>query len=471
MKTTKRVIAVALAVLMLALAIPFAVSAETSYTLTVQCDKPDYTYSIYKIADFNETTGHFENGKTDAITAAIKQSTESTADVLAAATAATAADDAALGAAVGTVTFTADTTSMDFSLPAGMYFVKCTGRSILNKTVTKESVVPMPNKTESYTVNVTDKVVEGDEPTVTKKIQKADGSLVDEISASQDDTITYVLTADITGTTENKLQSYIIGDDMDDCLDAAQVNITSVKLVNGTNKTPLTYTKTGSMTSIKDKDLTYDFGISIDAAELDKDAFYTEGGKVEVIFTTKLDTAKLDANPNMIGSAIPNTDGLKYTNNSGNESEVKGNTVNVYTYKVSVNKVDADAQTTMLRGAKIGIFKTQACTDNDKIEEAITNTDGVAAFNYKFAEGTYYVKEIAAPEGYNLNTSVFEVKIEKGSTALHNGIQNTTTITDTKSKLPETGGAGTLAFTIVGGSLIVAAGILLAIVLKKRASK
>ena len=466
MKTTKRVIAVALAVLMLALAIPFAVSAETSYTLTVQCDKPDYTYSIYKIADFNETTGHFENGKTDAITAAINQSTESTAGVL---TAATAATDAQLGAAVGTVTFTATTTSKDFTLPAGMYFVKCTGRSILNKTVTKESVVPMPNKTESYTVNVTDKVVEGDEPTITKQIQKADGTLVDEISASEDDTITYVLTAEITGTTENKLQSYIIGDDMDDNLDPAQVTITSVMLVNGTNKTPLIYSKTGSMTSTKG--LNYDFGVSIDAAELDKDAGDTEGGKVEVKFTAKLDTAKLDANPTKIGTAIPNTDGLKYTNNSGNESEVKGNTVNVYTYMVSVNKVDADAQTTKLANAKIGIYKTQACTDNDKIDEAITNTDGVAAFTYKFAEGTYYVKEIKAPDGYNLNTSVFEVKIEKGSSALSNGIHNTTTITDTKAKLPETGGAGTLVFTIVGGSLIVAAGILLAIVLKKRASK
>jgi len=463
MKTTKRVIAVALAVLMLALAIPFAVSAEETYTLTVQCTKPDYTYSVYKIADFNETTGHFENGKTTAITTAINQSTESTADVL---TAATAATEAQLGAAVGTVTFTASKTSESFTLPAGMYFVKCTGRSILNKTVTKESVVPMPNKTESYTVDVTDKVVEGDEPTITKKIKKADGTLVDEISASQDDTITYVLTADITGTTENKLQSYIIGDDMDDNLDPAEVKITSVKLINSNGETPLTdkYTKTGSMTSTKG--LTYDFGVSIDASVLEDDAFYTAGGKVEVVFTTKL-----VKNPTKIGTAIPNTDGLKYTNNSGNESEVKGNTVNVYTYKVAVNKVDADSTTTKLANAKIGIFRTQACTDNDKIEEATTNADGVAAFNYKFAEGTYYVKEIAAPSGYNRNTTVFEVKIEKGSSALNNGIHDAVIITDTKAKLPETGGAGNLVFTIVGGSLIVAAGILLAIVLKKRASK
>ena len=51
MKTTKRVIAIALTVLMLALAVPFAAYAGTN-TLTVQCDKPGYTYSVYKIADF-----------------------------------------------------------------------------------------------------------------------------------------------------------------------------------------------------------------------------------------------------------------------------------------------------------------------------------------------------------------------------------------------------------------------------------
>lgn len=458
MKTTKRIIAVALAVLMLALTVPFAVSAATNYTLTVQCSKPDYTYSVYKIADYNETTGHFVSGKTTAIQNAINQSTDSTADVLAAAVAAT---DAELGSAVGTVTFTDTLTSKEFSLPAGMYFVKCTGRSILNTEVTKESVVPMPNKTSSYTVDVTDKVKEGNEPGVTKKIKKGD-ALVDETSVSQDDTITYVLTADIKGTTENKYASYIIGDDMDDNLDAAQVSITSVKLVSGSSKTDLQYSKTGSMTSTKG--LTYDFGISIDETELAKDTFYTAGNQVEVIFTTKL-----VANPTKIGVAIPNTDGLKYSNQSGNESEVKGNTVNVYTYKVNVNKVDADSTTTKLANAKIGIFRDQACTD--KIEEVVTNASGVAEFTYKFAEGTYYVKETAAPPSYTINNTVFEVKIEKGSSALSNGIHNTTTITDTKAKLPETGGAGTLVFTIIGGALVAAAGILLVIVLKKRSTK
>lgn len=468
MKTTKRVIAVALAVLMLALAIPFAVSAADGYTLTINCDKDDYTYTVYKIAGFDETTGAYKDFANNDIEAAIKQSTESTAGVL------TAADKSELTGGTE-VTFDASNHSRVLTgLDAGMYYIKCTKRSIKNTSVTQNNIVPLPNKemaagVKEYTVDVNrnNKILEGNEPNVTKDIQKADGSLVKELTVGTGKTITYVLTSTITATTENKYASYIIGDDMDSNLDASKVEIKSVALVDGSNpnnKTALAYDKIDAPTSTKG--LTYDFGISIKDTELAKDAFYGTGNKVEVIFTTQL-----IAKPTKIGTAIPNTDGLKYSNQSGNESEVKGQTVNVYTYKVSVNKVDADNKDTKLSGAKIGIFKTQACTDNDKIEEAITGNDGVATFNTTFAEGTYYVKEIAAPEGYNLNTTVFEVKIAKGNSAISNGIHNTTKITDTKSKLPNTGGAGTLAFTIVGGSLIVAAGILLAIVLKKRASK
>ena len=217
MKTTKRVIAVALAVLMLALAIPFAVSAVTSYTLTVQCDKPDYTYTVYKIADFNETTGHFEEGKTTAITAAINQSTESTAAVL---TAANAATDAQLGDAVGTFTSDATTTSKNFIVPAGMYYIKCTGVSINNDSIKQNNIVPLPNKNmaagaTTFTVDVaTNKIKENGEPSVYKDIKKGD-ELVKETSVSGDETITYVLKADVTGTQDNKLAKYIIADDMD----------------------------------------------------------------------------------------------------------------------------------------------------------------------------------------------------------------------------------------------------------------
>ncbi|HCA05286.1 MAG TPA: hypothetical protein DEO32_05250, partial [Ruminococcaceae bacterium] len=212
--------------------------------------------------------------------------------------------------------------------------------------------------------------------------------------------------------------------------------------------------------------LSYDFGVSINAEELEKDSFYTEGNTVVVTFTTKLtENAKL-------ASAIPNADGLKYENKSGKSNEVKGNTVNVYTYKIKVVKVDADSTTTKLSGAKFKIYRNYddaTKTLSNEIEEsAETDRNGEVTFNHKFAEGTYYVQESQAPTNYNLNTAVFEVKIEKGSSALSDGVYSNLQITDTKTKLPETGGAGTMVFTIVGASLIVAAGILLAVVLKKR---
>lgn len=441
MKTTKRVIAVALAALMLALAIPFAVSAVTSYTLTVQCDKPDYTYTVYKIADFNETTGHFEEGKTTAITAAINQSTESTAAVL---TAANAATDAQLGDAVGTFTSDATTTSKNFIVPAGMYYIKCTGVSINNDSIKQNNIVPLPNKNmaagaTTFTVDVaTNKIKENGEPSVYKDIKKGD-ELVKETSVSGDETITYVLKADVTGTQDNKLAKYIIADDMDtDNLSLADVEIQSVQLVNGTTADDIEYTYTLDEADLgSEKGYSYDFGVSIAATELEKNSFYTKGNQVVVTFTTKLTDAAKE------GFDIINKDGLKYENKSDNRNEVEGEEV-----KVSVKKVDADDETKKLSGATIGIYKTQACSDNDKIDQAITGTDG-----------------------YNLNTSVLVVEIAKGGDGINNGIYNAATIKDTRAKLPNTGGAGTLVFTIVGGSLIVAAGILLAIVLKKRASK
>lgn len=469
MKTTKRIIAVALAVLMIALTIPFAVSAATTYTLTVQCEKPDYKYTVYKIADLDEETGAYKNFATTAIGNAIKQSTDSTADVLAAADAATTLTN-------GTeLVFDATHTSRDVSsLTAGMYYIKCTGRSASNKSVAKNNIVPLPNKNMSasdtaYTVDVAlNKITENGEPTITKKIKKADGTLVDELSVETDETITYVLTAEVTGTPDNKLAKYIIADDMDtENLSLADVNIESVQLVpaSGTAKN-LGYTEAaaGDLGSVKG--LSYDFGVSINAEELEKDSFYTEGNTVVVTFTTKLtENAKL-------ASAIPNADGLKYENKSGKSNEVKGNTVNVYTYKIKVVKVDADSTTTKLSGAKFKIYRNYddaTKTLSNEIEEsAETDRNGEVTFNHKFAEGTYYVQESQAPTNYNLNTAVFEVKIEKGSSALSDGVYSNLQITDTKTKLPETGGAGTMVFTIVGASLIVAAGILLAVVLKKR---
>ena len=72
-----------------------------------------------------------------------------------------------------------------------------------------------------------------------------------------------------------------------------------------------------------------------------------------------------------------------------------------------------------------------------------------------------------APANFNKNTEIKEITLggTAGSTAVIEA-----EIGDTPSKLPQTGGEGTMMFTIVGGSLIVLAGILFAVVMKKKKS-
>ena len=133
----------------------------------------------------------------------------------------------------------------------------------------------------TFTVDVaTNKIKENGEPSVYKDIKKGD-ELVKETSVSGDETITYVLKADVTGTQDNKLAKYIIADDMDtDNLSLADVEIQSVQLVNGESATNLEYDPVAAADLDSEQGYTYDFGVSISATELDKDSFYKTGNQV-----------------------------------------------------------------------------------------------------------------------------------------------------------------------------------------------
>lgn len=72
--------------------------------------------------------------------------------------------------------------------------------------------------------------------------------------------------------------------------------------------------------------------------------------------------------------------------------------------------------------------------------------------------GTYYFKEITAPEGYSVNQNQSDATLAVGEDGKATGaLTATTSMTDTKlSSLPSTGGMGTYLFTIIG--VVVMAG-------------
>ena len=92
-----------------------------------------------------------------------------------------------------------------------------------------------------------------------------------------------------------------------------------------------------------------------------------------------------------------------------------------------------------------------------------------------FDNGVYYLEETAAPAGYNKLTSRTEFTIADASLdAIYNdGIFSTGSgvhvVNKTGSMLPETGGLGTLLFTLLGGGTALGTGVVL--VTKKRMSK
>ena len=89
--------------------------------------------------------------------------------------------------------------------------------------------------------------------------------------------------------------------------------------------------------------------------------------------------------------------------------------------------------------------------------------------------GTYYLEETLAPDGYNKLTARQKFIVADGilTATFNNGVYSTGSgvhvVNNTGAMLPETGGLGTLMFTVLGGSTALGTGVVL--VTKKRMSK
>ncbi len=270
------------------------------------------------------------------------------------------------------------------------------------------------------------------------------------------------------------------------------------------------------------------FSIAFD--DLKTAPYIDEGNRHYVIVTydATLNTNAeigLDGNSNAVYlefSNNPNGDGLGRT---------PEDTVIVFTYQLDGTKVDGEDVGTKLEGAEFVLFNgghtRVAHIENGKLVGWVNLPEGYTHANYDeipyeaweeldtatnviitstadgifgvsgLDDGTLHLLEIKAPVGYNLlendvridiaattangqnwngaaNTALTALTIsvdqgaaEDGDTTT--GIVNVTVANNQGTTLPETGGIGTTIFFVLGGVLVIGAGVLLIVRLRMRA--
>lgn len=213
-----------------------------------------------------------------------------------------------------------------------------------------------------------------------------------------------------------------------------------------------------------------------------------EGTVIKVKYTAKLNEAAEETN------VETNKSHINYSNNpeSTGTGETDDKEVKVFHFSFDINKVDGETKEP-LSGAGFTLYKwNEKAEGEDKYElvEEIAAEDGKTTFNFKgLGEGQYKLVESTTPDGYNTMVDVeFQIvpvideatgtvsslKATKlDGTDLYPGDATTysiaATITNDKgTNLPSTGGIGTTIFYVIGGILVVGAGVLL--ITKKRMS-
>lgn len=240
---------------------------------------------------------------------------------------------------------------------------------------------------------------------------------------------------------------------------------------------------------------------NLKTAKGENDADVTIGKDSKIIVKY---SATLNENAVVGEEGNTNTVKLVYSNdpNGTSTGTTKDDKATVYTFQLNVTKVDGADNTKKLAGAKFKLYyatdntkhyvkevtsdntiKSWTTTENEALELTTDDNGNITVKGLK--EGTYYLEETEAPDGYNKLTAPVKVEIENDSTSIHeldfvkaDGVDGTVgddkaigtiTIANNKgSTLPSTGGMGTKLFYTIGGILMAGAAIVL--VVRKRRS-
>lgn len=494
-KITRIMTAMVLAVMMVFTAIPFASAATNNNALdetkkvsiTLNCSKPGYTFTVYKVAELKTTENPYKTGY-DSLIPSISDEILSgkTANILSALDGLSSIPSTA--STVGTFTTSATSVKKTFSsLAQGMYYIKATNYPAGVKSVTN-SVVSLPyyNNGWVYSVNDIDlatKVNDGDVVTG-KTITNSTKDNVNFTDVSLGDTVNFEIKSSTAGSSEMKLKSYTVYDEMSAglTLDKDSVKVALLNAQGGKVADLASTDYALNVTSEVDGKATT-FNVALTNAYLQKKDFYAEG----VTYTSVTYSAKLNKYAVAGKTGNPNTETkLVYSNKNGVESEVNGNTVYVYTFAVTVIKTDTSGNP--LEGAGFDLFVSEedGNTLTNEIATGVSDKTGKVTFynsnkeEIKLASGKYYIVETKAPTGYNIYGKVIPVTIDVtyGATFVDGSyITNCPTdgtasvdVKDTKVVVPQTGGVGTVMFYILGTAFAMG-GIITLIIRRKVKTK
>ncbi len=270
--------------------------------------------------------------------------------------------------------------------------------------------------------------------------------------------VEFEITGKVPDTTGFTAYTYEIADTMSDGLTFNADSLTVT--VDGAAPAANTYTVTNTANG---------FVIDFDVMALSKT------NVLDAIVVTYTATVNADA----VAVISENNAVLTYSNDptdSTKEEEIK-DSVEVYTAQIVVDKFAAgDDQSEKLAGAEFVLYNAEGkyysnngteVTWVDSIDLAtkyVTDGNGVAEFD-GIKDGTYYLLETAAPDGYNLLENALEVVIN-GQDADGNVVASQLSVeadvaNSTGTILPETGGIGLTIFYIVGGLLVMGAVVML----------
>lgn len=473
MKTTKKIFAAVLAVMMIALMIPFSASAAETDTYNAFIKgKNGFKVNVYKVATINTTTGEYTEiqGGTAVATALKTWKNASGNDskaLLAACENATFTD----ADSKGDHTFASDEDVYNFGTnEAGVYYVKVTGQPAETSVKSKGGALfalpegtkktqgsaeaPIELKINTGAVNVSKEIVGGD---IDNK----------HTTASAGDTVTFKLTASVTGSKEVPLSEYTIHDNLSGSFDTpavTEVMVGSTKLQEGTDYTV-------------DKTNLSDIQISLSesylkAAKEGTNDFYVSTDVVVTLTAILKDTAVSGYNT----TDNSNSDSLTYTNTYGKTTKPGDDTVYVYTFDLPVFKYDGTTtDKTGLGNATFVLKKADGTEVATKVTSVEEGSKGKVTFE-KLAAGTYTVQETIAPSGYNLNSTVYTVDISTDGVITVSVDGNPShvdqvEVPDYPVTVPSTGGMGTMMFYVGGAALIACAGVLLFVLKRKKAAK